>query len=74
MNKTLLERIRAILRTTGLAKSFWAEVVKTASKVINRSPSTAIGLKTPIEMWNGKPKNYSSLHVFSYPAYVMFNS
>jgi len=50
MNRTLLERTRTMLRTTGLAKSYWAEVVKTACYVINRSPSTAIGLKTPIKI------------------------
>ena len=74
MNRTLLERTRVMLRTTGLAKSFWAEAAKTACYVINRSPSIAIGLKTPMEMWNGKPIDYSSLHVFRYPVNVMFNS
>ena len=60
MNRTLLERTRAMLRTARLPKSFWAEAVKTASYVINRSPSIAIDLRTPMEMWNGKPVNYSS--------------
>ncbi|RDX89733.1 hypothetical protein CR513_28502, partial [Mucuna pruriens] len=49
MNRTLLERTRAMLQTAGVAKSFWAEAVKTACYVINRSPSTAIGLSTPME-------------------------
>uniref|UniRef100_A0A2N9IBB7 Integrase catalytic domain-containing protein n=1 Tax=Fagus sylvatica TaxID=28930 RepID=A0A2N9IBB7_FAGSY len=53
MNRTLLERTRAMLRTAGMAKTFWAEAVKTACYVINRSPSTAIDLKTPMEMWTG---------------------
>ena len=74
MNRTLLERTRAMLRTAGLAKSFWAEAVRTACYVINRSPSTAIDLKTPMEMWKGKPGDYSSLHVFGCPVYVMYNS
>jgi len=34
----------------------------------------AINLKAPIEMWNGKSINYSSLHVFGCPAYVMYKS
>ena len=42
--------------------------------MINRSPSTAIGLQTPMEMWNRKPADYSSLHVFGCPVYVMYNS
>ena len=74
MNRTLLDRTRAMLRTAGLAKSFWAEAVKTACYVVNRSPSTAIELKTPMELWSGKPANYSHLHTFGCLAYVMFNT
>ena len=74
MNKTLLERIRAMLRTIGLAKSFWEKVIKTACYVINWLPLIVTGLKTPMGMWNSKLANYSSLHVFGCPAYVMFNS
>ena len=74
MNRTLLERTRAMLRTAGLAKSFWVEAAKTACYVINQSPSIVISLKTPMEMWNGKPTDYSSIHVLGCPVYVMFNS
>nr|GEV15644.1 Gag-Pol polyprotein [Tanacetum cinerariifolium] len=59
MNRTLLERARAMLVTTSLGKSFWAEAVNTACYVINRAPSTAVELKTPMEMWTGKPSNDS---------------
>ena len=51
MNRTLLERTSAMLKTAGMAKSFRAEAVKTACYVINRSPSTTIDLKTSMEMW-----------------------
>ncbi|GJX23727.1 retrovirus-related pol polyprotein from transposon TNT 1-94 [Tanacetum coccineum] len=74
MNRTLLERARTMLETASLGKSFWAEAVNTACYVINRSPSTAVELKTPIEMWTGKPVNYSDLHIFGSPVYVMYNS
>jgi len=74
MNRTLLEKTRVMQSTAGLTKSFWAEAVKTASYVINQSPSTAIDLKTPMEMWNGKPIDYSSLHIFGCLVYVMYNS
>ncbi|GJS79458.1 retrovirus-related pol polyprotein from transposon TNT 1-94 [Tanacetum coccineum] len=63
-----------MLATASLGKSFWAEAVNTACYAINRSPSTAVELKTPIEMWTGKPVNYSDLHIFVSPMYVMYNS
>ncbi|KAE8715251.1 hypothetical protein F3Y22_tig00110184pilonHSYRG00012 [Hibiscus syriacus] len=68
INKTLLKRTRAMLRATGLEKSFWVESVNIACYLVNRAPSTAIKLKTPMEMWIGKPADYSNLHVFGrYP-------
>ncbi|KAE8668465.1 Flavonol synthase/flavanone 3-hydroxylase [Hibiscus syriacus] len=72
--KTLLERTRAMLRDAGLEKSFWAEAVNTACYLVNRAPSTAIELKTPMEMWTGKPVDYSNLHVFGSIVYVLYNS
>ncbi|KAE8674537.1 hypothetical protein F3Y22_tig00111745pilonHSYRG00059 [Hibiscus syriacus] len=74
MNITLLERTRAMLRDAGLEKSFWAEAVNTACYLVNRAPSTAIELKTPMEMWTGKPADYSNLHIFGSIVYVMYNS
>ncbi|KAH9700446.1 hypothetical protein KPL71_024696 [Citrus sinensis] len=74
MSRTLTERIRAMLRTAGLPNSFWAEAVKTAYYIVNRSPSTTIGLKTAMEMWTGKPADYSYLHAFGCPVYVMYNT
>jgi len=50
VNKTFLERTRAILKIMGMAKSFLAEAVKIAYYVLNRPPSTMIDLKTLIEM------------------------
>ena len=74
MNITLFEQIRAMLRIAGMAKSFWAKAVNTACYVINRSPSIAIDLKTPMEMWTSKPAGYSHLHTFGSPVYVMYNA
>ncbi|KAH9671138.1 hypothetical protein KPL70_017236 [Citrus sinensis] len=74
MNRTLTERIRAMLRTAGLPNSFWAKAAKTACYIVNRSPSTVIGLKTAMEMWTGKLADYSYLHAFGCPVYVMYNA
>ncbi|KAH9655438.1 Pathogenesis-related protein 1 [Citrus sinensis] len=53
MNRTLTEMIRAMLMTVALPNSFWVEATKTACYIVNQSPSTAIGLKTMMEMWTG---------------------
>ncbi|KAH9647728.1 hypothetical protein KPL70_025300 [Citrus sinensis] len=74
MNRTLTERIRAMLKTAGLPNLFWAEAAKIACYIVNWSPSTAIGLKMAMEMWTGKPADYSYLHAFGCPVYVMYNA
>ncbi|GJY90494.1 retrovirus-related pol polyprotein from transposon TNT 1-94, partial [Tanacetum coccineum] len=50
-----------------------AEVVNTASYLVNRSPSTTIGLKTPQEVRFGKPSDYSDLRIFGCPTYSHVN-
>ncbi|KAK9181573.1 hypothetical protein WN944_024711 [Citrus x changshan-huyou] len=74
MNRTLTERIRTILRTAGLSNSLWAEAAKIACYIVNRSPSTAIGLKTTMELRTRKPADYSYLHAFGCLVYVMYNA
>ena len=69
MNMTLLERARCLLLNAGLDRSYWAEALNTACYLINRSPATAIDCKTRIEVWSGKPADYSKLRVFRCPTY-----
>ncbi|CAJ2668093.1 unnamed protein product [Trifolium pratense] len=70
MNRTLLERVRCMLLGAGLPKSFWGEAVNTATYLINRCPSTGIDLKTPMEVWSGKPADYSNLKIFGALAFA----
>jgi len=53
-----------------LPKSFWAEAVNTAVYLVNRSPSIAVDLKIPKEVWSSQPVNYSNLKIFSCSAYA----
>ncbi|GJR12409.1 retrovirus-related pol polyprotein from transposon TNT 1-94 [Tanacetum coccineum] len=69
LHLTLLERTRCLLLNAGLDRSFWAEALNTTCYLVNRSPATAIDCKTPIEVWTGKPADYSKLRVFGCPAY-----
>jgi len=51
-------------------KKNWAESLAYASYLINRLPSSAIGGKTPLEVWSGKAaQDYDLLRVFGCPAY-----
>lgn len=74
MNRTLTERIRDMLRTANLPNSLWAEATKTAGYIVNRSPSTAIKLKTPMEMWIGKLADYSHINACGCHVYVIYNA
>nr|GEW55777.1 retrovirus-related Pol polyprotein from transposon TNT 1-94 [Tanacetum cinerariifolium] len=56
MNITLMDKVRCLLIQYGLPKTFWAEATCMAAFFINRSPSTAIEKKTPMEMWPGHPR------------------
>ncbi|GJV02855.1 retrotransposon protein, putative, ty1-copia subclass [Tanacetum coccineum] len=69
MNKTLMDKVHCLLIQYGLPKTFWAEATCTAAYLINRSPSTAIEKKTPMEMWSGHPSDYEMLRIFSCVAY-----
>ena len=70
MNRTLLEKARCMLSNAGLGKKFWAEAVSTACFIVNRCPHTFIGLRTPEEVWSGKPASYDDLKIFGCPAYA----
>nr|GEX32983.1 retrovirus-related Pol polyprotein from transposon TNT 1-94 [Tanacetum cinerariifolium] len=70
MNRTLMDKVRCLLIQSGLPKTFWAEATCTAAYLINRSPSTAIEKKTPIEMWSGHPSDCGMLRTFGCVAYL----
>ena len=58
---------------SGLPDSFWAEATVTAAYLINRSPSTALEKKTPMELWSGHPANHEMLRIFGCVAYSHVN-
>ena len=70
MNKTLMEKARCMLSGAGIGQEFWAEAVGTACYLVNRSPSSALGDKTPQEVWTGKEPSLTHLKVFGCDAYV----
>lgn len=55
---------QCMLSNAGLPKD------TTAFNLVNWSPSTSIGCKTPVAVWSGKPADYSHIKISGYPTYV----
>jgi hypothetical protein len=53
LNRTLVDRARAMLGSSGLGREFWAKAVNTANYVRNRTVSRIHG-KTPIKVLTGR--------------------
>lgn len=70
LNRTLMERVRAMLEESGLPKELWGEAVRTAAYLKNRSP-TSKRTKTPWELFYGKKPDVSRLRVFGATAYAL---
>ena len=70
MNMILLEKVHCMLSNPGISKCFWAEALAYTCHLVNMLPSSAIGGKTPLEVWSGKvAQDYDSLWVFECPIY-----
>lgn len=71
LNRTVVERARAMLEDARISKKFWVQAVQTAVYLINRCPTNANDLcVTPFEIWEGKRPNVSKLRTFGCTAYV----
>lgn len=69
LNRTLLEKVRAMLQDSGLPQSLWAEAMATANFVRNISPISG-ATQTPYELFYGERPDASYLRVFGSTAYV----
>ena len=69
LNRTLQERVRAMLADSGLPESVWAEAVSTANFIRNRSPVGSRD-KTPWELFFGSKPDVSELRTFGAIAYA----
>lgn len=67
-NRTVVEKARTMLLSSGLSRRFWNEAVLCANYIKNRSPTSAVGKqfvsKTPAEIWYGRKPDLSHLRVF----------
>ena len=62
LNRTLLEKVRAMLHESGLPKFLWAEAISHAVFLKNQTWTRTIGETTPFELLNGRKPNLKHLH------------
>lgn len=53
-----------------LPKQFWAEAAYTSVYLLNRLPTKAVEVKTPIEAWSGVEPSAKHLKVFGSACYM----
>lgn len=71
MNRTLLEKARAMIHGAELSKEFWGEAILTATHLLNMIPSKAISFdKTPYELWHKRKPKLNLLKVFGSTVYI----
>ncbi|KAL0373874.1 UNVERIFIED_CONTAM: Retrovirus-related Pol polyprotein from transposon TNT 1-94 [Sesamum radiatum] len=73
MNRTLLNKVRCLLISSGLPKFFWGEALLTAAYLVNRSPSVPLLGKTPECVWSKSDIDLSSLRIFGCAAFALVN-
>ncbi|KAL2465218.1 Uncharacterized protein Adt_41069 [Abeliophyllum distichum] len=64
MNRTLLDKVRCMMLSSGVPKSFWSEAVMTACYLTNLTPSTALNGDTPYKKWHDKCADYTMPKTF----------
>lgn len=70
-NRTLAEKVRAMLIESGVPKKMWAEAAVAATYIINRSPTRTLeNSATPAELWFGSKPDLEKLRVFGCKAYA----
>ena len=70
LNRTLLEKVRAMLHASGLPKFLWGEALKHANYLRNRTSTKALEGKTPYEVKFGMKPNLAGLHEWGSKVWV----
>ena len=69
-NRTLAERIIAMLEGSGLSKRYWGECLAALVHVLNCCPTSIVTDSTPYEIWHNKKPDVGHLRVWGCVAYV----
>ena len=69
-NRTVINKVRAMLISSGLPKALWGEAILAATYIYNRTPNSSLdGYITPYEARNGKKPDISNIRTFGSIAY-----
>jgi hypothetical protein len=69
-NRTILEAVKTMIHDQDLPMCLWEEAAMAAVYVQNRLSHSALGLKTPEEMFTRKKPEVSHLKIFGYPVFI----
>jgi transposase InsO family protein len=69
-NKNIMEAVKTMIHDQDLPMHLWEEATKTIVYVQNRLSHSALGFKTPEEMFSGKKPKVSHLKIFGCPVFV----
>lgn len=70
LNRTIVEKARALLLNAQLPTTFWSWACTTASYLRNRSPSASVNHQIPFELWHNEKVSLDHLKVFGCLAFV----
>lgn len=70
LNRTLMEKVRALLHTSGLPHSLWGEALRHSTWLKNRTSTRALGGKTPWQALYHAPPNLAGLKRFGETVWV----
>ncbi len=66
----LATKMRSLLGTMEVPSKYWPLAIVTAAYLLNRTPSVALGGRTPLEAGTGEKPDLRKLKVFGYKAFV----
>jgi transposase InsO family protein len=69
-NRMIMEAVKTMIHDQDLPMHLWAEAARTAVYVQNKLSHSALGFKTPEEMFAGKKPEVSHLKIFGCPIFV----
>jgi hypothetical protein len=69
-NRTIMEAVKTMIHDQDLPMCLWAEATMTSVYVQNWLSHSALGFKTPKEMFTGKKPEVSHLKIFGCPVFI----